>query len=107
MGFIPSTEQNRGKQLADRGTLRGDYTHTKTGNPLQKTTTKEDLLSEVTHHILLNQITALNCYIELLIEESREADSTGKYLKKNRGILPALQHQIIQIRDCHGIMVKT
>ena len=49
-------------------------THTKTGNPLQKTTTKEDLLSEVTHHILFNQITALNCYIELLIEVSRETD---------------------------------
>lgn len=32
----------------------------KAGNPLQKTTTKEDLLSEATHHILFNQITALN-----------------------------------------------
>lgn len=89
------------------GVLSEVTTHTKIGNILQKTTTSEDLLSEVTRHTLLNQITALNCYIELLIEDSRETDLTGQYLEKIREISSAIQNQITQIRDCHGILSKT
>ena len=58
---------------------------------------------EVTRLNLINQLTALNSYTGLLIEENRERDPTSQYLEKIREISLAIQNEISWIRDPHRI----
>ncbi|ACL17017.1 response regulator [Methanosphaerula palustris] len=92
-----------GKDSGLIGILSEVTTQTKTCTTLQRTTQKEDQLFEVIHHSLLNQITALNCYIELLVEDSRGKNPTDHYLGKIREIALAIQNQVFQIRDSREI----
>lgn len=77
------------------GILSEVTTHTRTSNTQQIILKDEDPISEAIRHTLLNQITAMNCYIELLIEDSRDTDLTDQYLEKIKEISSAIQNQII------------
>ncbi|MBP2133827.1 PAS domain S-box-containing protein [Methanomicrobium sp. W14] len=75
-------------------TLRKEYE-----DRLSKLNEKLNLLSSVTRHDVLNQVTALNGYIELLKEpESYDSSVTG-VLEKIEMITSTIKHQILFTKD--------
>nr|WP_320160857.1 MASE3 domain-containing protein [uncultured Methanoregula sp.] len=56
------------------------------------------LLTSITRHDILNQLTALKAYVELLRQDAREYDSHG-YLEKVQAIADVIEEQIAFMKD--------
>jgi len=56
------------------------------------------LLTSITRHDILNQLTALKAYVELLRHDAREYDSHG-YLEKVQAIADVIEEQIAFMKD--------
>jgi len=64
------------------------------------------LLSSITRHDLLNQLTALKSYVELLKEETRDHDPHG-YLEKIQDIADVIEEQITFTKDYETMGVSS
>jgi len=96
------------------GTLRGvigtflDVTEIKRANDaLQMANRKLNLLSSITRHDIMNQIQALNFYIELCKEDLNRPDTIKNYIDKEEIISEAITHQINFTKDYEDIGVRS
>jgi len=67
-------------------------------NALKQVLTKLNLLSGITRHDILNQVTALTAYLELSRMKTTDPD-TIQYLEKTRQIVEVIHRQILFTRD--------
>ena len=74
---------------------------------LSKANAKLNLLSSVTRHDVLNQVTALYGYIELAGEVCEESGECSDLLSKMEGILGTIQRQISFTKDYQEIGIDT
>ncbi|HUH78972.1 MAG TPA: PAS domain S-box protein [Methanoregula sp.] len=68
---------------------------------------KLSLLSSVTRHDILNQITALDGYLEIAGENLEDTEKLKEYLEKEKSISGTLKRQILFTRDYEDLGVKS
>jgi PAS domain S-box-containing protein len=72
---------------------------------LEEANKKLNLMASITRHDILNQITALNCYIELNATEATTPEQKG-YLEKEKKIIDVIQAQIGFTREYQNLGVE-
>jgi PAS domain S-box-containing protein len=77
-----------------------------TQEAFRKANEKLNLLSSITRHDILNQLTALKGYLELSELSPRDYDLMQKYHEREMKIADTIQHQILFTREYQDIGVK-
>ena len=68
--------------------------------------TKLNLLSSITRHDILNQLTVLKGYLELSEYSIHDPDKLRKYIARERKNAETIEHQILFTREYQDIGVK-
>ncbi|MDD3042597.1 MAG: histidine kinase N-terminal 7TM domain-containing protein [Methanosarcinaceae archaeon] len=102
---VPSPLRGEGELILVR-----DVTETyRYGEALKEANKKIHLMSNVTRHDILNQVSVLSGYTELLLEvlpeETKSDARTGKYLKNFSKGIETIQNQILFTRDYQDLGV--
>jgi len=77
-----------------------------TKEAFQRANVKLNLLSSITRHDILNQLTALKGYLELSELSSNDPGLLQKYHEREMKIADSIQHQILFTREYQDIGVK-
>ncbi len=73
---------------------------------IEATNRKLNLMNEITHHDILNQLSALSSFLSLAGKQSEEP-VTKKYLLKSEGVIDTIQAQILFARDYQNIGIES
>jgi len=99
-----SIRDKEGRIIGAIETLEDITDEKRVSEALIQTNSKLNLLSSITRHDVLNQITALLGYL-YLAKDSSDLEQIREYLSKSEEISGVIQHQIIFTRDYHNIGV--
>ena len=78
----------------------------RTQDAYQQANTKLNLLSSITRHDILNQLTALKGYLELSEYSVHDPDKLREYIARERKNAETIEHQILFTREYQDIGVK-
>lgn len=86
--------------------IQRDTTRRKRGEiALDDANKKLSLMASITRHDILNQITALNCYVELSATETSTPEQAD-YIEKEKKIISVIQEQIGFTREYQNLGVE-
>lgn len=95
---IIKTNENLGQEIADHEVAR---------NALGVVNNKLNLLASVTRHDILNQITAISGYLQLLDNECSSNPSVPPYIQSIENAIRIIQRQITFTRDYKDLGLKS
>ena len=95
---IIKTNENLGQEIADHEVAR---------NALGVVNNKLNLLASVTRHDILNQITAISGYLQLLDHECSSNPSVPPYIQSIENAIRIIQRQITFTRDYKDLGLKS
>jgi PAS domain S-box-containing protein len=78
----------------------------RTQEAYRQANTKLNLLSSITRHDILNQLTALQGYLELSTYSIDDSDKLREYIAREQKSAETIQHQILFTREYQDIGVK-
>jgi PAS domain S-box-containing protein len=100
-------EERTREIIATNGQLEKEIAeHRKVRESLEVVNNKLNLLASVTRHDILNQITAISGYIQLLNEELSGDPQISGYIKKVEDAITTIQQEIIFTRDYKDLGIR-